>query len=420
MNRFWLKYSLFIGLLLHFNIGFGHELNLNNIEQKAIDSAPELAALRHKEDSLRQTAIAEGQLPDPKFQAGLINVPTDTFSLTQENMTQIQLGLTQAFPEGRSLSIKTKQHQRLADAEHQRSLEMRADILRIVRQEWFNLYYWLQSAKIVEENRQVFSHLVKVTESILASGRSNQHDVIRAQLELSRIENRLIQITEQIDSSRARLARWVGSDTATRSNPTHLPNYPIPPDRNALSEQIQQHPYLQTEMSLVSANQQGVLLAKQKYKPGWTFGLNYSFRQGDNPMNGDRRADFIGATVNVDLPIFPGKRQSKQVAASVETLNASQENVHVKHRQIVSQIEEQWTKWKQLTAQAKHYQQKLIPEAKQYSIATLTAYQNDLSDFPTVARAQVAELNTQLEGLKIDVELMNARVELLYFEGADV
>tara|TARA_R110002124_G_scaffold242653_1_gene407797 strand:- start:7828 stop:8091 length:264 start_codon:yes stop_codon:yes gene_type:complete len=73
--------------------------------------------------------------------------------------------------------------------------------------------------------------------------------------------------------------------------------------------------------------------------------------------------------------------------------------------------------WKKLSKQTDFYQARLIPEARQYSKATLTAYQNNQGDFPTVARAYVSDLNTQLESLKLQVDKSKARVALLYLEG---
>lgn len=394
-------------------------LTLKDVEQAALHSAPEISQLENKAQALREKSVAVGQLPDPKLQAGIINVPTDSFSLTQENMTQIKIGIAQTFPKGHSLSIKSEQKTLLAQAEDFKSLNTKAEILRTVRNEWLNLYYWIQAEKIIEENRSIFQHLVKVSESMLSAGKSNQHDVLRAQLELSRIENHQIQITEQIDTTRARLARWVGKAMASQMMPNHLPRWPKPPSQRILEQQINQHPHLKTDASLVAASRQGVQLARQEYKPGWTVGINYSFRQGNNPMMGDRRSDFIGAQVSVDLPVFTANRQDKELAASLAELNATRDAQLSDYRKMSSELSQFLVVWEKLTKQVALYKKRLNPEAKQYAKATLTAYQNDQSDFPTVARAYVAELNTQLEGLKIEVERDKARVALLYLEGSE-
>ena len=396
-----------------------HSTSLQKVEQVALDTSPELAELRSKEQALLDAAVAAGQLPDPVLHGGIINVPTDSFSLTQENMTQIKIGIVQTFPKGRSLSMSSKKKRFFASAEHFRLKNMEAKIRFNVRNEWLDLYYWTQAVKIVDKNRSVFKHLVKVTESILASGKSRQHDVLRAQLELSQIKNRQIQIAEQIDNARSRLARWIGQPLASDALPTHMPTWSQPPNRKILVQKLMLHPSLQTDNSLINANRAGVELAKQQYKPGWLADISYSVRQGDNAMTNKKRADFIGAQISLDLPVFTAKRQDKKLASSLADLNAAEDAKFTNIRKLKSDLDQYWTTWQKLTQQEKLYRQRLLPEANYYAKATLTAYQNDLSDYPAVARAYVIELNTQLDALKIMVDRSKARVALLYIEGND-
>jgi hypothetical protein len=50
-------------------------------------------------------------LPDPKVSLGIMNLPTDTWDLDQEGMTQLKVGVSQMFPRGDSLEIKKDQLQ---------------------------------------------------------------------------------------------------------------------------------------------------------------------------------------------------------------------------------------------------------------------------------------------------------------------
>ena len=95
--------QLFFALIFFLYGMSAHSTGLQKVEQVALDTSPELAELRSKEQALLDAAVAAGQLPDPVLHGGIINVPTDSFSLTQENMTQIKIGIVQTFPKGRSL-----------------------------------------------------------------------------------------------------------------------------------------------------------------------------------------------------------------------------------------------------------------------------------------------------------------------------
>ena len=87
---------------------------------------------------------------------------------------------------------------------------------------------------------------------------------------------------------------------------------------------------------------------------------------------------------------------------------------------MTSEVGQQYAMWQKLSQQVELYQQRLLPEAKQYAEATLPAYQNLQSDFATLVQAFITQLDTQLKELKIRVDLSKARAALLYLEGGEL
>ena len=105
---------LLIALLLSC---FSNPLTADNLEtrntalsfEKAVSLAqkndPWLTANQYSEDALQSMSIAAGSYADPLMSLGFANVPTDSFDLNQEAMTQIKVGITQVFPRGDSLAL---------------------------------------------------------------------------------------------------------------------------------------------------------------------------------------------------------------------------------------------------------------------------------------------------------------------------
>jgi len=403
--------------LLGWRVVYAVPLTLQQAENAALTQSPEIKSLQAKTRALGQSAIAAGQLSDPKLMLGTMNVPVDTFDFSQEPMTQIQVGIQQSFPRGRSLHYRSLQKKDLSRAESQKQQETRLQVLQGVRVSWLNLYYWLHARQIILKQKKVFRHLVKVSESMLANNKAQQKDVIRAQLELTELDNRLLDINQQIDTARATLARWVGPALAKTANPKRLPRWTSPSTLGQLHNRIKQHPILKTDEAFISAGNAGINLARQQYKPGFTVGVAYGFRQGRNVVDGRRRADFLTAQVSVDLPLFTHNRQDRTLKASEDDLIASEENQMSHYRQLREALKTQYASWQQQRKSAWLYRSHLVPEAKQYAEATMTAYQNAQTDFPTLARAYVRELNTELAGLKANVYRDIARANLLYLQG---
>lgn len=393
------------------------DVTLAQVEKAALQQAPELKSLDAKSESLSQSAIAAGQLSDPKLMLGAVNIPTDTFSLNQESMTQMQIGVMQAFPRGHSLRYRSLQEKIKGQAEHEQAQTLQVQILKDVRISWLNLYYWLKTKQIVSAQKKIFQHLISITESMLANNQAQQKDVIRAQLELTQLDNQIIKINQQINTTRAQLARWVGTTLANEANPSQLPHWKNPPSLATLKTIIKHHPKLRTDQALITANYNGVKLAEQQYKPGMTVNVGYGFRQAYNTTTHEKNPNFVSAQLSIDLPLFPNNRQNRLVKASEENLIASQEDQQSHYRQLNQILDTQYVTWQQQQKSARLYQKQLIPEAKQYAESTMIAYQNAQTDFPTLARAYVDELNISLKGLKASVDCNTARISLLYLEG---
>lgn len=409
--------SLIILLLFFVHTNYASVLTLNQAEKAAVGQSPELKALHAKTDALTETAVAVGQLSDPKLAVGAINVPVDSFNFAQENMTQIRIGLKQAFPRGHSLHYRSLQKHYQALAENERIHTMQSHVLRGVRINWLNLYYWVNAKRIVLAQKKVFQHLVKVAESMLANNKAQQKDVIRAQLELTELDNRLIEIDQHIDTARAALARWISPELARQAKPKQLPNWEPPSSLLNFYEIIKHHSELQTDQEFIAASHAGVKLAEQQYKPGFTVGVAYGIRQGQNTGRPTQRDDFLSAEVTFDLPIFTRNRQDRTLNARLETLAANQEEQYSHYRQLREALVTQYVAWREQRNSSKLYQKRLIREAKQYAEATMSAYQNTQTDFPTLARAYIRELETELGGLKAMVNRDKSRANLLYLEG---
>ncbi|EKE25543.1 MAG: hypothetical protein ACD_5C00125G0003 [uncultured bacterium] len=391
-------------------------LTLSESEQLAINNSPELHQIEANAHALEEEAVAKGQFSDPQLIVGAANVPTNSFSFTQDDMTMINVGLQQAFPRGRSLTAKSKQTKALAKGQQRKWQEQEAMLLRNVRETWLDLYYWIGARKVIHENRFLYKQLLKAAESQYSANKGNQSDVLQVQVELSRLNDQIAQIEQRIDVLRAQLGRWIGMDNASRSLPHILPHWPKPLPFDLMKSKLQQHPLLKVDDANIEASRAEVAYAKEQYKPGWMLDVGYSVRQG-RMANGQSRSNFVGAQATVDLPIFPGNRQNRELEASFLRLEAAQLDQAAHYKDLLKELDSQYAIWRSLSKRVNLYRSQLIPEAKQNAKAATLAYQNAAIDLTTVLRAYSNELVIRLERLQIQVERTKTRAALLYLEG---
>lgn len=406
------------GVLIAFLCPCAHAkpLSIKEVEYLALNSSPEILQFKAKARGLLQQSVADRQLSDPQLMAGAINVPTNSFSFTQDEMTMLAVGLQQQLPRGHSLAIKSKQTRALAGAEYIKAKEQASLILRTVRETWLELYYWDAALRLIKNNRSNYRHLLKESESQYSAGKINQADVLQVQVELSRLTNQTLQVEQQIDLTRAQLGRLIGQKQAQRPLLSKLPNWPKPPKAASLQKRLQRHPLLLIDGATIAAAREEVALAKEQYKPSWLLGVSYGFRQGQMP-NSMPRSDMLTAQLTVDLPLFPGKRQDRQFAASVYRLQASHMDRAIHYRDLLKELKAQRLIWEKLSQREHIYQQQLLPEVRQTVKALLLAYQNTEVDMGLILRAYSNELLIKQEQLQVRVDKMKARAALLYLEG---
>jgi len=410
----WRLARLLPALILH--AGSTHAaLALDEAIRIALAGDPGVAASQASALAHRENAIAEGQLPDPRLRTGLQNLPVDDFDINREPMTQLQLGIEQSFPRGDTLQFRQRRAESLAGAEQANAAAATLRTVREVRRHFLELYYQLRAAAIVAETRKLFAQLVDITRAHYASGRVSQQDVLRASLELARLDDRATRIDTAADESRAALAKWL-NEAATETLDERFPELPSLPAKERLDAALPQHPEMRAETAQVNAMQQDIEIAREQYKPGWSAGIEYRKRFGDDP-DGDPRSDMMAAMVTVDLPLFTANRQDRRLAASIADAQAAKLRRDDRLRELRRMLATDYADWQRLGERASLYEAQLLREAGANAAASLHAYQSGVTECTTLMRARITELDVRLDELRIRIDRALAQANLLYLAG---
>jgi outer membrane protein TolC len=391
-------------------------LTLEQAEKMALVDEPGIISQQWQMQSLSAQSIADGQLMDPKLQVGLNNLPTDTFEFDQENMTQFKVGIMQQFPSGDSLNIKQQKTQKQSELILSQISDRKLSIIKEVRLTYFEIYYWEKARKTIKQNKRFFSQLVEIVQSMFSVGRNNQQDLIRAQLELSRLDDRLVKITQKINTQRSKLSRWIGAQNSAQALTTQLPVLSIPAisdDFETLSQLFYTHPKILEIDKKQEISRKDIELVKESYKPGWALNVGYGYR--DNMPNGGKRADFLSAGVTIDLPLFTANRQDKKLLAKEHSYQSLKDKRVAMLRQLVANLQQEVANEEQLQNRHQLYNKLLLPQAKQQTQASLLAYQSDRGDFADVMRAYIDDLNVKLDERRIAVDHLQSKAKILYF-----
>ena len=377
-------------------------LTLAEAEDLALQYEPGQAAFSARSSALDEQAVAVAQLPDPTLRISLLNYPINSGNFTTEGMTQAHLGYRQVFPRGKSRAASTQRLRSMAVAQNESGAARMRDVLTATRIAWLETYFWQHAYGVLSESRPFFADLVTITQSMYAVGRKTQFDVLHAELELSRLDDRLIEADRSRGTAQASLSQWLSAD-AFRPVADKLPAWGQVPVLADLQQNLSTHPLLQAADADISAQQSSVDLANEKRKPGWALDLGYGYREG-YLADGTPRSDFISVSVTVDLPIFKKNRQDRDLAAALSERSAAVATKSQLHAQLRSELNSEYTRWTDLTRRIALYEAQILQLSKNQAEAALLAYQSDAGDFSDVMRAQVNNLDTRLEHIGIQIE----------------
>ena len=197
---------------------------------------------------------------------------------------------------------------------------------------------------------------------------------------------------------------------------SNFPALPTPAAQAVIQAGLPEHPAIRIQTARLEAENQSVSIAREQYKPGWSAGLEYRKRFGEDP-DGDDRSDMMAAMLTVDIPLFTKNRQDKRLSASIQQASSLQLKRTDRLRELKQQLDTDYANWQRLGERAVLYQSQLLQAASANAQASLNAYQSSVTEFTTLMRARITDLDVRLADLRIRVDRAKAQASLLYLDG---
>ncbi|GAK33004.1 copper transporter [Iodidimonas nitroreducens] len=370
---------------------------------------PSVVLHREQAKALDDQSVAQSQLPDPQISVRMQNLPT-SFDPDQEAMTQYQTMVRQSFPAGRTLALRHDQKQAEARGANLAASLRQLEIIRDTRLAWLEIFYWTRARERILKSRDAVTDLLQSSAASYGSGSGSSQSVWRTDLELSLLDDRLIEAERKLDMAKADLARAIGATEASRPVPPNLPPLKHPEMIDALEAGLINHPVILAADSQIEAQDHAVDLARQHYKPDWSVEAGYGVRGGN-------RDDFISAGITLDIPLFTAKRQDRSLSAARHERQAARLSREARLLDLKQLLQRSHAAWQRLAERKALYQKAVIIKAEQTAQASALAYQNGLADFPELIRARLAELDAQLTLDRLSIDHLQAQAHLLFFEG---
>jgi cobalt-zinc-cadmium efflux system outer membrane protein len=374
-----------------------NDLTLQAAVDLAIQDNPNLDEILARSEAMSAIPSQLGTLPDPVISFNALNMPTDSFDMSQEAMTQMQFGLTQAFPFPGKLALREEASSFAAKAAADNVDEARLQLVQNVKIRWWQLYSLDHALEIVVRNQVLFRQLIQVASIKYEVGKGLQQDVLLAQLELSKLHDQQIQLIGLRAKIVAQLNRLIARPANIEiSLPVNVATeLPVIADETTLYKKADNsRPLLRQLRNEVSGAKALVSLAKKDLYPDFKVGAFYGIRKGDNPPSvGGERSDFLSVKLSMNLPVFSARKQDKAVAQKSSELQQKHYKQEDAMNGISVQISEATADFKSSKEQFLLLKDGILPQARQTVDSMLSGYQVNKVDFLNLVRSQVTLLN---------------------------
>jgi outer membrane protein, heavy metal efflux system len=342
-------------------------------------------------------------LPDPQF--------TYEYWTRQSDLQMKQtVGVMQTFPWFGKIDARTQAATKETSAAQQKYQMARLALFKEVKEGFYEFVYLAGAIDIAKENLELMRHFEEVAETKHMTAEASHPDVIRAEVEIAKIEDVLRGLNQLREPtvSRLRTALTLPADA-------NLP-WPETEEFNAVEVDYERltNTLRQKNPELASLNYEAmaavsrITLAEKNFYPDIGVGVNWE--------NMDSRGgrDGVSLVFSLNLPLWrdsysAGARQAQAQKASIEQQKIETENV------LLTKAAQSLYEYKDSIRKIRLYRDTLIPKGRELLQASEAAYRQGTIDFLSLIDAQrtLLDYHLSLQRAIADNQQKLAAIEML-------
>lgn len=368
----------------------GPSLTLRQAVEEALAGHPDLAALRAEAEVAAVRPLRERILMPPMFEGQIFQWPFDTANPAN---AQVMLTLSQEFP-GRG-----KRDLRVALAEKQAAISgnevsVRAAVLAgEVRRAHADLYLARQSLEVFDATIGVLQQVVSVAEAKYATGRATQQDMVKALVEIARVEEQIVMATEEAGMAEIKLNTLLGRAPDAPVGPIAPPDAPtsLPDAADVQRVAREGQPELRGIDLELAASEAARAVAERETKPDWIVKGGYMFMPD--------MTDAWTATVGVTWPRAPWarKRIDAETLEARRMADAARARRRALENRVGQMVQEALVRARSAIDRAELIRTSVLPQLEHSLDIVLAAYQTNRLGFTDLLDTERMLLDARLD-----------------------
>ena len=355
-------------------------VKLDSLVAELLRSNPELQAARKRYEAALTRPPQESALPDPRITAGWISNgwPYPGAGLGTEPTSNIGIQFAQEVPFPGKRALKGGIAQKEADSEAQSIRTMELRLVAQLKEKYYDLIFNYEAADLIRRNQELLQQMAKVAEARYSAGKAMQQDIVKAALEVSILDNRLIALEQKRSSTQAEINALINrapdADLGRPEAVVSLP--PLEPFESLRSRALEGSPLLLAQRAVIDGRQLGVQSAQKAYYPDFDFMSGY-YNQGSlKPM-----WEF---KVQLSIPLYFGKKQRYGLEQAGANLAEAQRTYRNDQQWLLFRLRDRYVAAEAALKLMNLYSQQVVPQSELALKSSLASYEGGQVDFLTV------------------------------------
>ena len=375
---------------------------LKDLLNEAERNNPQIAAARHGWEAAKQISSQVSTLPDPQFTAQQVSVgsPRPFAGYTNSDFAYFGLGFSQDFPYPGKLHLRGEMAKRDADVVQQQYESVRRSVVAGIKAAYFQLSNLSKTLGILESDGGLLQQVEKAADARYRSGMGNQHDLLQAQLERTKLLREMTMHHLDVAKMQAQIKQLLNrSQSSPDIEPTDLPDTALTYTFDELlAASKSENSDITGAQKMVEKQNLQVDLAHKDFYPD--FNIQYMWQRTD-PVQ--FRAYYM-LSFSVRVPIYRARKQRPELAQAEAELSRSRSETESQTQRVAFDLRTEYDTAQKNAEILKIYREGLLPQARAEFEAGVAAYQNNRQDFQSL-------LNSFLDVLQLDEEYWKSAAE---------
>jgi outer membrane protein, heavy metal efflux system len=384
-------------------------LALDQALDEALRANAQLQAMRAKWSAMKERPAQARALASPMLKyGGMDMVDGGDFPNTNEKRFMVE----QSFPWSGKRDLRGKIAEQDAAVMQHEVDNMAREVVMMVRENYYDLYAVQRVLTITAAEEEVLKRMAQIATTKYATGAVSQQDVLKAQSELTMLQQHLLDLQAQEATLTAKLNTLLNRPVdAPLGRTVTPPAAPAPVNRDQLfAAAATNRPEIQGATAQIERSRlERELMAKEFYSD-YALGVEYrSLREGE---------DMVMFTVGVELPVWRGK-YGAGVREAAQMIAANTAAKEATLREVSREVQDARFKLDTARRTLDLYQKTLVPQAQLRFSASEAGYRTGRVDFMDLLESERFFLNARVMAAMAEGNLGMQAARLERAIGAD-